>query len=84
MSEALTLRVISPKEVIFEGEADMVGLPGTQGAFTVLRNHAPLITTLEKGVITYRGSGEQGDGKQIEISGGLAAIDRNVVTVCLT
>ena len=82
MSEALTLRVISPKEVIFEGEADMVGLPGTQGAFTVLRNHAPLITTLEKGVITYRGSGD--DGKQIEISGGLAAIDRNVVTVCLT
>ena len=84
MSEALTLRVISPKEVIFEGEADMVRLPGTQGEFTVLRNHAPLITTLEKGAITYRGKGEQGDGKRIEIAGGLAAVDRNVVTVCLT
>lgn len=84
MSEVLTLRVISPKEVVFEGPADMVGLPGTQGAFTVLHNHAPLITTLEKGLITYRESGVQGDEKTIEISGGLASVDRNVVTVCLT
>ena len=55
MGEAFTLRVISPSKVVFEGEVEMVGLPGTGGAFTVLHNHASLITTLERDVL-YIGS----------------------------
>ncbi|MCX4258358.1 MAG: F0F1 ATP synthase subunit epsilon [Muribaculaceae bacterium] len=83
MGEAFTLRVISPSKVVFEGEVEMVGLPGTGGAFTVLHNHASLITTLEKGRIVYRVKGEHGDDRVIEISGGLATVDHNVVSVCL-
>ena len=52
MGEARTLRVISPSGIVFEGEVVKVGLPGTKGAFTVFRNHASLITTLENGQIT--------------------------------
>lgn len=82
MSEAMTLRVISPSGVVFEGEVVKVSLPGTKGAFTVLHNHASLITTLECGNIVYRVS-ESGDDHMIEISGGLATVERNVVSVCL-
>ena len=82
MSEVMTLRVISPSEVVYEGTVVMVGFPGTQGAFTVLYNHASLITTLEKGRIVYR-TEDNGEDQTIEITGGLATIDRNVVSVCL-
>lgn len=82
MGEAITLRVISPSGIVFEGDVVKVGLPGTKGAFTVFRNHASLITTLENGQITYR-TKDSGEDKTIEISGGLATIERNVVSVCL-
>ncbi len=42
----MTLKIISAEDIVFEGEVTMVSLPGTMGAFTVLHNHASLISTL--------------------------------------
>ncbi len=58
----MTLKIISAEDILFEGEVSAVHLPGTQGAFTVLRNHASLISTLTPGRVEYDlpGGGRQG------------------------
>ena len=49
----MVLKVISADSILFQGEADSVELPGTEGAFTVLKNHASLISTLVAGRDIY-------------------------------
>lgn len=77
----MTLEIISPHEVAFRGETDMVTLPGELGSFTVLQNHASLISVLVPGKIVYR----TGDGTEhsYDIKGGLADVDNNVISVCI-
>lgn len=76
----MTLKIISAQEIVFQGEVSSVTLPGTMGAFTVLNNHASLVSILAPGKITYTdASGEQSR----QIQGGLADVDHNVVSVCL-
>lgn len=41
--------IITPQESLYKGDANMVSLPGTYGAFEILKNHAPIISTLTKG-----------------------------------
>ncbi len=48
------LEIITPDKKIFEGEVTLVQLPGSKGSFTMLQNHAPIISTLEKGTITVK------------------------------
>ena len=45
------LEIITPESKIFEGPADAVQLPGKEGLFQVLDNHAPIISTLKAGTI---------------------------------
>ncbi len=45
------LEIITPEHKIFENEADAVQLPGKDGLFQVLDNHAPMISTLKKGTV---------------------------------
>ena len=40
----MTLKIISSEKVEFSGEVDLVNLPGELGAFTVLKNHAAIIS----------------------------------------
>jgi F-type H+-transporting ATPase subunit epsilon len=77
----MTLKIISAQEVLFEGEASAVTLPGLVGRFTVLKNHAPLISVLVKGNVRYIDEAQQ--EHTIEIKGGLADVDNNVVSVCV-
>ncbi len=86
----MTLKIISTTEVLFEGEVSLVSLPGTMGRFTVLNNHASLISTLTKGAIGYRNadaaSAHEAQGTYdgtFEVTGGIADIDSNVVSVCV-
>ncbi len=60
----MTLEIISAHEVMFKGEADSVTLPGELGQFTVLRNHAPIISVLVEGKVSYRTS----DGSEKDLS----------------
>lgn len=77
----MTLKIISAEEIVFEGEVNSVTLPGEMGEFTVLRNHASLVSTLVPGKISYT----EADGTEAEreITGGIADVDNNVVSVCL-
>lgn len=77
----MTLKIISAEEILFEGEASSVTLPGAMGSFTVLQNHASLVSTLSAGKISF--VDENGATQNRQISGGLADIDNNVVSICL-
>ncbi|MCY3997892.1 MAG: F0F1 ATP synthase subunit epsilon [Flavobacteriaceae bacterium] len=45
------LEIISPEAVLLSQNVLSVGVPGTAGSFQVLNNHAPIVSTLEKGVV---------------------------------
>ncbi len=77
----MTLEIISPQEVVFKGDAESVTLPGQLGKFTVLKNHAPLISVLIEGNIAYRTP--SGEENTYAIKGGLADVDNNVISVCI-
>ena len=47
----MTLKVISAEQILFDGQVSLVTLPGESGLFTVLENHASLVSALTKGTI---------------------------------
>lgn len=74
----MNLKIITPERQIFEGEADLVQLPGSDGLFEILKNHAPMIASLEKGKIKI---GNNNEYQYFEINGGVAEIFNNEVLV---
>ena len=77
----MTLEIISAHEVTFSGEVTSVTLPGELGSFTVLKDHAPLISVLVKGKMKY--TGPKGEVEELETAGGLADVNNNVISVCV-
>lgn len=76
----MILDVISPERTLVHAAVEAVELPGTKGRFEVLRDHAALISSLEKGVIAYR-NGEATD--KVAISSGFVEINDNHVVACV-
>ena len=72
----LKLKIVSPERIEFTGEVESVKVPGTQGNFEILTDHAPIISSLQKGVVEY-------DGKQLEVLGGFVAVQKNEVSICV-
>lgn len=76
----MNLEIISPSEIMFSGEVESVTLPGAEGSFTVLKNHASLIAVLKTGKVSYLNK----EGiNTIEIKGGLVDVDNNNIAVCV-
>ncbi len=76
----MRLEIISSEKTLFDGEVELVTLPGTKGSFTVLNNHASLVSTLQKGKIEYEAKGVR---HSVETSGGFVDIDNNRIAVCI-
>lgn len=76
----ITLKIVSPQKEVLSAEVELVELPGTLGRFEVLKDHAPLISSLEKGVIRYV---QNGESREISCPGGFAEVSDNIVTVCV-
>lgn len=74
----MNLKIITPERQIFEGKADLVQLPGSDGLFEILKNHAPMIASLGKGKIKI---GNNNEYQYFEINGGVAEIFNNEVLV---
>lgn len=73
------LEIISPDKKIFSGEVTSVTLPGTDGSLGILANHAPIITTLQKGIIKVT---EVGNTTQsFDVKGGVAEVQNNKIIV---
>tara|TARA_Y100000996_G_scaffold399975_1_gene369522 strand:- start:3583 stop:3858 length:276 start_codon:yes stop_codon:yes gene_type:complete len=49
------LEIISPEATLFKGEVDSVSVPGLNGYFQVLNNHAPIVSSLKKGKVEIKG-----------------------------
>jgi len=74
----MRLTIITPDQSVFEGDITSVTVPGTAGAFEVLENHAPIVSTLESGKVIVR----TGKGEDIfDIIGGVVEVIHNNVTV---
>jgi len=70
--------IITPDHTVFSGEADSATFPGSDGSFQVLNNHAPLISTLDRGKITLKTA--QGEHNWV-VDGGVVEVLDNKITV---
>ena len=73
------LEIISPDKKIFAGEVSEVKLPGADGSFGILNDHAPLIASLKKG--TVKVTDNKNSILNFEISGGVIEVLKNKVIV---
>lgn len=70
--------IVSQDRQVFEGDADMVIVPGEEGLMGILPNHAPLLSTLKYGVLTVRSKGAE---LNFTIAGGIVEIQPDVITI---
>jgi F-type H+-transporting ATPase subunit epsilon len=74
----LHVRVITAERQVFEGEADMVVAPGSEGQLGILPRHAPLLTTLAVGELRIKLQGEE---EALFVAGGFMEVRPDSVTV---
>ena len=77
----MMLEILSPEQKLFSGEVESGTLPGTLCEFTVLKRHAPLISSLNQGEIKYRL--KNGDEQRVAIRNGFVEVLKNHVSVCI-
>lgn len=70
--------IVSQDRTVFEGDVDIVVIPGTDGEMGILPNHAPLLSTIRIGIVKVR----QGEVEQdFTITGGLVEVQPKIVTI---
>jgi F-type H+-transporting ATPase subunit epsilon len=74
----MQLEIITPDKTIFKGEVESATFPGTMGAFQVLNNHAPIVSTLEAGKVVLKSNNIK---KEIQILGGVVEVHKNKIIV---
>jgi F-type H+-transporting ATPase subunit epsilon len=75
----MQLEIVTPDQKVFDGEAKYVQLPGKEGLFGILDNHAPIVSSLGKGSIKVELM--DGDIEHYEIGGGVVEMNNNKVIV---
>lgn len=74
----INLEIISPSKIVFEGEVDSITVPGSSGSFQILKNHAPIVSTLEIGEIKLKIGNTN---RYFAISGGTIEVVNNKVLI---
>ena len=75
----MLLDILTPEKLLFEGEIKSVKLPGTNGEFEILNNHAPIISTLSKGEICVTNTNNE--RKKFNVNGGVIEMQNNKIIV---
>ncbi len=75
---AFSLKIITPENKVFEGDVESVKCPGLDGLFGILSSHAPMVSALGDGTLTYVVGGQE---TQVKISGGFLEVSNNVCSV---
>lgn len=75
----MQLDIIAPDTNLYSGEVSSIILPGTDGELGILNSHAPLITTLKKGIVKIKTS--NGSEETFETNGGVVEVLNNKVIV---
>ncbi|TGL93465.1 ATP synthase F1 subunit epsilon [Leptospira barantonii] len=74
----LNVSVISPEKILYKGEVDSLIVPGNEGFFGILPNHAPLVAVLGIGVLEIR----KGDKiKALSVEGGFIEVKENSISI---
>ncbi|MBE8713739.1 ATP synthase F1 subunit epsilon [Sphingobacterium hungaricum] len=74
----MKLTIITPDKLVYDGEVTAVTVPGTDGSFQILKDHAAIVSTLEDGKVIIR----VGNAEEIFIiKGGVVEANDNVITV---
>jgi F-type H+-transporting ATPase subunit epsilon len=76
----MTIRceIVSQDRTVFEGDVDIVVLPGADGEMGILPKHSPVLTTLKYGIIKIRRAGKE---ELFTVAGGVAEVQPDIVTV---
>jgi len=73
------LEIITPDKKVYEGEVKLIQVPGSKGSFEILKNHAPIISTLDKGSIRIK---DKNDLEHFfEVDGGIIETKANKIIV---
>lgn len=75
----MLLEIIAPDHQLYSGEVDLVQVPGSKGSFQILRNHAPIISTLDPGQIKI--VDQKGSTTFFEVDGGVIEAKNNKIIV---
>ena len=70
------LEIITPDKTIYQGEVESATFPGSKGSFQVLKNHAALISSLDKGKVIYKINGTD---QEIMVNGGVVEVLNNKI-----
>jgi F-type H+-transporting ATPase subunit epsilon len=73
----MKIEIVTPDKKIFDGEIKSVRVPGKKGSFQVLKDHAPIISTLENGFV--RIIDQENNEINYEISGGVIEVKANKI-----
>ncbi|MCL2289891.1 MAG: ATP synthase F1 subunit epsilon [Bacteroidetes bacterium] len=74
----MIVEILTPNKTIFSGNASSIKLPGIDGSFAILENHAPLVAALAKGKVQIISDDET---LYFEIAGGVVEVLKNKVEV---
>ena len=75
----MNVEILSPGVNLFEGEADFVSLPGSEGGLGILNNHSPIITTLKEGTVKVKLP--DGSEQTFDVKGGTVEVHNNKVII---
>lgn len=76
---AFPFELVSPERLLFTGDVESVVVPGTEGDFTVLKDHAPLMSTLKPGIVTIAEAGAK--QSRLFVRGGFADVNPAGLTI---
>lgn len=76
----IMLEILSPEKTIFKGAVSRIYIPGKKDPFLILHNHAPIISSIDKGTIKWEF--EEGEQSLI-VDGGFIEAGNNNVTICI-
>ncbi len=71
----MKIEIITPDQKIFEGDIKSVRVPGQKGSFQVLKDHAPIVSTLDNGPVFI--VDQSGKETKFEINGGVIEVKMN-------
>jgi F-type H+-transporting ATPase subunit epsilon len=78
MADTIQLEVVTPERMVVKDTADDIQIPGKDGYLGILPGHAPLITELAVGEISYRHAGQT---KRLYVASGFAEVLPEKVTI---
>ena len=70
--------ILTPDNALYSGDAQCITLPGINGSFQILNNHAPLISALSKGEVVVDNGSEK---KSFNVNGGIVEVLKNKIVV---